>query len=274
LTKSGEVYEWGNNDYRIGENCDVHQFEPIKLDEFNGEKIIMISRGCGHSLALTERGTVYYWGSNKYGQMGFEEVNYPRSPRHLELGDTIVCKISGGQFHNLLLTDDGVIYAFGDNKFGQLGNGDNKNQTQPTKIEHGKKFKDIATHNFESLSMALSFDNIYYVWGNCGEEILIPIETNFNSFNEAFTHYMDYNLSISEEIIEFINHKVVDTSVKLPQGTNEKDRRHIEQLIKTININVTGVNGDRNVIKGHLEVTGVKVVPPPPPQKSQLYWSK
>jgi alpha-tubulin suppressor-like RCC1 family protein len=46
---------------------------PIKLNDFNDEKIIAISCGFRHSMALTDCGHVYSWGRNRSGQFGIDE---------------------------------------------------------------------------------------------------------------------------------------------------------------------------------------------------------
>jgi serine/threonine protein kinase len=51
--------------------------------------------------------------------------------------------------------------------------------------------------------MTQSFDNIFYIWGGFDEEILIPFETKFKSFHEAFSHYFEQNLKASTELIKF-----------------------------------------------------------------------
>jgi serine/threonine protein kinase len=119
--------------------------------------------------------------------------------------DIIIDKITCGHSHSLLLTNNGVIYAFGDNSLGQIGNGMKGNiERTPKKLNHEKRFIDIASHWRANISIAQSLDNKYYVWGNCKEEInLIPIETNLKSFNEILVHYSGNFLEMSEKFIEF-----------------------------------------------------------------------
>jgi hypothetical protein len=109
-----------------------------------------------------------------------------------------ISKICCGQFHSLLLSSEGAICAFGDNSSGQIGKQrtkGTKDQLKPTKINHVKTFFYISSHSSEEISMALSFDNIYYIWGNSIEKhILMPMETKFKSSNELFSHNFGYGL--------------------------------------------------------------------------------
>jgi hypothetical protein len=204
LTSSGEIYSWGDNEYgQVGSDDYEDQLIPVKLDCFNNEKVVMISCGVWHSMALTECGHVFSWGYNNSGQLGHGNTTSSYTPKQIELEGIIIDKISCGAEHSLLLSD-GVIYAFGDNYWGQLGNGKTENQLIPVKLEYENKFIDIAAHFSLNISVSLSVDNIYYVWGECDEEnILIPINTNFNSFNEVFLSYFSIQYESSDKLIEF-----------------------------------------------------------------------
>ncbi len=53
--------------------CNDKQLSPIEVKGFNNERVVMISCGCYHSMALTECGHVYSWGHNLYGQLGLRK---------------------------------------------------------------------------------------------------------------------------------------------------------------------------------------------------------
>jgi alpha-tubulin suppressor-like RCC1 family protein len=124
LTLSGEVYTWGSNYLgQIGCGDNNNKSVPTKVKGLNENKIKMISCGFNHSMALTESGCVYSWGYNEFGQLGIANQIYSNSPKQIEMKDMIIDKIACGHSHSLLLTNNGVIYAFGDNSLGQIGNG-------------------------------------------------------------------------------------------------------------------------------------------------------
>jgi hypothetical protein len=62
FTNKGEVYAWVWNHFQ-----QIHVMElilqryQIKIDRFDGQKLISISRGFSHSIALTESGRVFSW---------------------------------------------------------------------------------------------------------------------------------------------------------------------------------------------------------------------
>jgi alpha-tubulin suppressor-like RCC1 family protein len=205
--KLGEVNAWNESTYRIEDDTssDNFQLTPFKINSFGDEKFKMISCGGYHSMALTKSGRVSVWGSNQCGQLGKDDIEYSYKPLAIELANVSFKKISCGAYHNLLLSDEGDIYAFGSNICGQIGNGkkETDKQTKLIKLYHQKKFVDISSHWSKNISMTQSFDNIFYIWGGFDEEILTPIETKFKSFNEAFSHYFEQNLEASTQLIKF-----------------------------------------------------------------------
>jgi alpha-tubulin suppressor-like RCC1 family protein/tRNA A-37 threonylcarbamoyl transferase component Bud32 len=198
LTNCGEVYAWGENRFgQIGNGCNEDQLIPIKVKGFNNEKVVMISCGRYHSMALTECGHVYSWGSNGCGQLGIGNTFSSNKPKFVAVVDenksnVFIEKISCGSEYSLLLSSDGFIYVFGRNKSGELGNQKEENELSPQRIKIEIKFIDISSRWDNYISIALSQDGIYYNWGKCGEErIRTPKPTNFKSFDEIYAKYFE-----------------------------------------------------------------------------------
>ncbi len=201
LTNSGEVYAWGWNHFgQIGNCCNDNQLIPIKGEGFNNKRVVMISCGWGHSMALTECGHVYSWGDNDCGQLGIGSTAHSNEPEVVEVIDeskrnVFIKKISCGITHSLLLSSDGNIYAFGSNKFGEMGNQSERNELTPQKIKMETKIIDISSHWDKHISIALSQNGIYYNWGKCGEEIIrTPKPTDFKSFVDIYAKYLGITL--------------------------------------------------------------------------------
>ncbi|XP_053818592.1 protein RCC2 isoform X3 [Vidua chalybeata] len=97
----------------------------------------VVSGPCAaHSLLITAEGRLWSWGRNEKGQLGHGDTKRVEAPRPIEaLGSEAIVAAACGRNHTLALTENGSVFAFGENKLGQLGLG---NQTDavpsPTQI--------------------------------------------------------------------------------------------------------------------------------------------
>ncbi|KAJ8735078.1 hypothetical protein PYW08_014328 [Mythimna loreyi] len=131
LTEDGKVYTWGNGRrLQLGHGDITNQEVPTELDALAGIKIIKISAGGWHSLALSEFGDLYAWGWNDTGQLGIKNVSKESYsiPTLIDLFDereAIVEKntkdIACGSRHSAIVLEDNTVWATGCNKYGQLG---------------------------------------------------------------------------------------------------------------------------------------------------------
>lgn len=100
-----------------------HPFTDI-VSGLQNQVIKQVAGGAFHSLALTEWGQVYAWGSNSHGQLGQEFEGDSRVPRIIKaLVTKTVVQIACGHNHCLALTNAGELYSWGMNQYGQLGYG-------------------------------------------------------------------------------------------------------------------------------------------------------
>ncbi|KMQ84758.1 rcc1 and btb domain-containing protein 1, partial [Lasius niger] len=120
-----KVYSWGFNKKRKsddGSHTPVFSATPTRVAGLSDKRIVDIACGSGHSLALTSHGKVYAWGENNYGQVGNENTNIvyvPWQVKH-ELEGKKIVHIACGSIFNMVVTDKGKLYGWGDNKIGQI----------------------------------------------------------------------------------------------------------------------------------------------------------
>ncbi|XP_038232593.1 protein RCC2 isoform X2 [Dermochelys coriacea] len=97
----------------------------------------VVSGPCAaHSLLITTEGKLWSWGRNEKGQLGHGDTKRVEAPKLIEvLSNEVIASAACGRNHTLALTESGSVFAFGENKMGQLGLG---NQTDavpsPTQI--------------------------------------------------------------------------------------------------------------------------------------------
>ena len=137
----------------------------------------MAAGGHYFSAALTESGEVYTWGYNGYGCLGrgnsyIGTSNY--TPERIQVGPigTKVKAISAGYNFMFALTEEGDLYSWGYNGYGQLGLGHNltnDNTQSPTKVPMpmNTKFKRIEAQSYAHV-LAIDTNNKLYSWGYNG----------------------------------------------------------------------------------------------------------
>jgi uncharacterized repeat protein (TIGR03803 family) len=131
LYSDGSVAAWGyNNHGQLGNGSNVAATAPVAVDASGvlaSRKVVAISAGAYHSLALCSDGTVVAWGFNGTGALGDGTSTNSNVPVLVQQADgetfTAVA-ISAGQYHNLAsLAGTGQVLAWGYNNHGQLGDG-------------------------------------------------------------------------------------------------------------------------------------------------------
>ncbi|MHB8578557.1 MAG: RCC1 domain-containing protein [Ignavibacteriaceae bacterium] len=192
LAEDGTVYTWGlNSDGELGNSTTTNSSIPIKVSKgsYSGtaylgdnpsNKIIAVSAGNAHSVALAQDGTVYTWGNYYIGKSN-TPVKIPMGsyPGTAYLGDNPgnkIISVSGGFNYSLALAEDGSVYTWGENTYGQLGNNTNISSTVPIKVLMGAYFgtkylgdnlsnKIISVVAGDCHCIAFAQDNMVYSWG-------------------------------------------------------------------------------------------------------------
>jgi len=103
------------------------------------QRVLRICLGAEHGILLTDAGVACTWGDNRYGQLGRrpcrkEEDDQPFPV--LQLQNEEISQVAAGRHHCLALTAAGLVWAWGRNKAGQLGCGDNRDKVFPERVCH------------------------------------------------------------------------------------------------------------------------------------------
>lgn len=175
ITSDGSVYSWGDNSYNLVGQSDSKnadgidcQTEPVKIME----DAIDVSAGEQTSFVVTSDGTLYGWGLDQNGQIGVAEADSTsddKAPYQSEPAVILenVKKVSAGRYmHSLALTNDGEVYAWGNNLNGAVGavsTGDgNIVYNEPVKVLDD--CVDVAAGSGHSLALKKNGD--LYAWGS------------------------------------------------------------------------------------------------------------
>ena len=132
LTDDGQVYTWGDaRSSQLGytPKCTTNQQVPAPVDALKGTFIVKIALGQGHSLALSDKGRMYTWGSSKFGQCGHGDRQRVDTPREITTSSRFV-DVSCGDRHSAAVTEAGTLYTWGCGDNGQLGHGRQKHDAE------------------------------------------------------------------------------------------------------------------------------------------------
>ena len=124
LMKNGTVRSWGyNGSGQLGNGTDTPRSEPGSVSNLSNVRAIATDSSAAHVLALLESGRVKSWGDDEEGQLGNGiEGNEDYKPVAV-VNLTGVRAIAAGDAHSLALLGSGGVKSWGDNYYGQLGNG-------------------------------------------------------------------------------------------------------------------------------------------------------
>eukprot|EP00243_Klebsormidium_subtile_P003284 TRINITY_DN1661_c0_g3_i1.p1 TRINITY_DN1661_c0_g3~~TRINITY_DN1661_c0_g3_i1.p1 ORF type:complete len:219 (+),score=39.83 TRINITY_DN1661_c0_g3_i1:3-659(+) len=96
----------------------------------------MVACGWRHTIVVAKSGAMYTFGWSKYGQLGHGNEEDQLVPHRVEaLQKHTIRQIAGGWRHTVALDSDGRLYAWGWNKFGQVGAGDNVDHNLPALVK-------------------------------------------------------------------------------------------------------------------------------------------
>ena len=139
LTSDGKVHCSGKAYFGVaglGGSASSEKTRP--LPNLINHKIVQITCGEFHSMALSASGDLYAWGMGFEGQLGLNsQYKVASSPRYLNFFYKKPVKfVACGYNYSLAITkDDCLLYGWGENKLGQLGLGNNRQIIdQPTLI--------------------------------------------------------------------------------------------------------------------------------------------
>ena len=124
-----------------------------------------IAAGKEHSLGIKNDGTLWVWGDNYYHQLGLGgDINYPSDKSiPFQLGtNTNWGTILGSETHTVSLKNDGTLWIWGNNIYGQLGDGTNVKKIIPVQIGTAI-WQKIAANN--SNTAAIKSDGTLWTWG-------------------------------------------------------------------------------------------------------------
>ena len=120
-----------------------------------------------HTVAIKNDGSLWAWGSNRYGQLGDDGPTVGKTdpnPNPIPIGtDTNWETISAGSYHTAAIKTDGSLWAWGTNGFGQLGDSTNTTRNSPNHIGTETNWKTVSAGSYHTA--AIKTDGSLWAWG-------------------------------------------------------------------------------------------------------------
>ena len=165
ITYNSNLWSCGNNQY--GQLCLGNKEDQMKPQQTSFSNISKISTGFDHSLFQNNKGEIFSCGHNQSGQCGLGHFNEIQiKPRLIPDAPENIVQFVCGHDHNLFLDSEGNVYSVGENYYGSLGLGHNRNQNVLNKIVNIPPIRKISC--VHSSCYLLDFEGNLWTFGNNG----------------------------------------------------------------------------------------------------------
>ena len=189
-TPSDEIFPPEADDISVSEpeSTDIDLTEPEEENIYQENKIIAVSAGENHTMALDNNGNVWACGDNLFGQVGdgnistYHEPIYEKIDPYSEYAEMIdglirdidndvytpklimdnVKAIFAREHSSFAITNDNKLYAWGKNEVGQLGDGTTEDKSTPTFIMDDVLYIDSGRNQ---TTIIIKTDNTLWVAG-------------------------------------------------------------------------------------------------------------
>jgi len=165
IKEDGTLWAWGvNSSGQLGDGTNDERREPTQEKTLSTDWVLA-SAGYKHTVAIKDDGTLWAWGDNDEGQLGDGTREKKNEPTQESSASTDWRYVSAGKYHTIAIKSDGTLWAWGQNAYGQLGDGSTTRREVPTQ-ESSKATNWEKAEAAYSSTIALKSDGSIWSWGD------------------------------------------------------------------------------------------------------------
>lgn len=165
IKSDGTLWMWGyNNQGQIG-NSSTNAFGVSSPTQTSaaGANWKSVALGYDHTVGIKTDGTIWLWGNNEYGKLGYGSGSVS-SPTQTVGTATTWKSAACGWRHTAAIKTDGTLWTWGFNTAGQLGDGTSTTRYSPVQTSAGgTTWKQAAGAWYAT--MAIKTDGTLWTWG-------------------------------------------------------------------------------------------------------------
>jgi len=164
IKSNGSLWSWGDDDDgKLGYGGGRDSLVPVQ-EYSQSTNWILVSAGNNHTVALKSDGTLWAWGDNRYGELGDGTESTKYTPIQEASKSTDWAHFDAGGGHTVAIKNDGTLWAWGLNNYGQLGDGTTEDKLVPTQeISQSTNWSSISIGGLHTV--ALKIDGTLWSWG-------------------------------------------------------------------------------------------------------------
>lgn len=194
--RSGQLWCWGANDFgQLGDNGAVPSISfPKRIG--TSASFVTVAAGDGHTCAVLGDKTLACWGDGAAGQLGLGDgalATGASTPTPVP-GAMQWAEVAASGINTCGRTTGGALYCFGDNRYGQVGDGTFVQRSSPASVAGGGTWAQVALGFRETCATSASGQGS--CWGQnsdgsigagTGGEADAPIEVASSGFTQLAT---------------------------------------------------------------------------------------
>lgn len=164
IESGGAAFCWGFNEHgTLGTGDTEMRLSPTPV--LGGLRFTELASSFRHTCGIEFSGSLFCWGSNSSGQLGNGSVQTAQTQPVPVSIQAPIRKVATGAWHSCAIRSDRAAFCWGDNRFGQIGNGSEDDRAlQPMPVAGGIQFEELALG--AHFSCGLSTLGSVWCWGS------------------------------------------------------------------------------------------------------------